>query len=97
MDIELTKDLWALVSIKDRDLVSSHTWHVCESSSGIYAVTNVGKSPDRKKVYMHRLIMGVTDKRQVHHKNGNTLDNRRKNLEVCDQQKNLEYRQKRGN
>lgn len=94
--IFLTRSMVAIVDRKDLKLLSDRAWHVCKSSSGIYAVTNEGKRPERRKVYMHRLIMGVTDKRQIHHINGDTLDNRRCNLEVCSQQKNLHYRKKRG-
>ena len=37
----------------------------------------------KKSILMHRLIMGADDSNMVvHHKNGNTLDNRRTNLVV---------------
>ena len=94
--IELSRLYFATIDRSDFGMIVRHSWHVIESSSGIYAVTNIGKYPNRRKVYMHRMILDVFDKRQVHHKNGNTLDNRRENLEVCSQQVNLSYRKKRG-
>lgn len=36
-----------------------------------------------KTFYMHRQIMRCPAGKEVHHKNGNTLDNRRKNLEIA--------------
>jgi len=41
-----------------------------------------------KTINIHRLIMGLgdykNDKRIINHKNGNGLDNRKENLEICD-------------
>ena len=39
--------------------------------------------------YMHRQIMKGSAGKEVHHKNGNTLDNRRKNLELLTKKQNL--------
>jgi hypothetical protein len=36
----------------------------------------------RRTVFMHRQITQARPDQVVHHKNGNTLDNRRENLEV---------------
>lgn len=36
----------------------------------------------RRTVFMHRQITQATPEQEVHHKNGNTLDNRRENLEL---------------
>lgn len=92
MLIPLTKGKVTSVNYSDFELINRHKWYASESSAGVYAVTNIGKRPNRKKVYMHRLILGITNGQQGHHIDGDTLNNRRYNLEVCSQQTNLSYR-----
>ncbi len=45
-----------------------------------------------KSIHIHRLIMGLgdykDDKRIVHHKDGNGLNNQKANLEICDKMYN---------
>lgn len=50
-------------------------------SSTIYLGMINGK-PKYKKIWLHRFIMNVNEYIDVHHKNHNTLDNRRGNLEL---------------
>lgn len=87
-----------LVPSEDYERIAKHSWHIHRSA---------GKGRDKgepyaratikgKKVYMHRFILGVTDKgKQVDHKNHNTLDNRRENLEVVDAKTNQRRRRDR--
>lgn len=42
----------------------------------------------RKTVLLHRMIMKAGPNEEVDHKNGNTTDNRRKNLRVCTKAQN---------
>lgn len=43
-----------------------------------------GEKLYKKRVYLHRMVMGVDDpKLVVDHINGNTLDNSKKNLRIC--------------
>lgn len=72
-----------LVDAADAETVMKYSW--CVSKTG-YAVANI-----RGKVTkMHRYIIGESEcaGKVVDHKNGNTLDNRRKNLRVCSQSEN---------
>lgn len=96
MIIELTKGYRTSINFADSELVKAFKWYASVSSYHVYAVTNVGKHPNRRKIYLHRLITGAAFDQQVHHKDGDTMNNRRYNLEVCSQQVNLSYRIKRG-
>lgn len=90
----LTKGFVAIVSEQDFARVVRHSWHV-HMSAGTkkkpgqpYARTNI----DGKKTYLHRFITGAADYLQVDHKNHQTLDCRRENLEVCDHKTNQQRR-----
>ena len=62
---------------EDAEIITRHSW--CMSKTG-YAVANIGGCV----IKIHRLVMGITDPQQlVDHKNGNTCDNRKKNLRIC--------------
>ncbi len=67
-----------LADAADAATVMKYSW--CLSKTG-YAVANIGG----KVTKMHRYIIGETccSGRIVDHKNGNPLDNRRKNLRIC--------------
>ena len=62
-------------------MVEQYTWWVHKGKTTLYARANtIGKS----KVYLHRLLMGVSDPTIIaDHINGNGLDNRRCNLRLC--------------
>lgn len=86
MLIPLSSGLQAIVDDEDGELLSGMRWHSKPSSnpaSGHYAYASRPLLVPRT-LFMHRLIMGVTDPAiQTHHVNGDTLDNRRSNLRLC--------------
>lgn len=85
---------FALVDDCDYDLVSTIEWRVAvEKGRCVYAIFRpTGKLP----IKMHRLIMGVVDSNTlVDHRNGNGLDNRRRNLRTATQNQNKTNRRKR--
>lgn len=63
----------------DFDLVASYKWRVSTQGYVTYLKYEKGQKP--KGLYLHRMILGVTDKNElVDHKNHNTRDNRRCNI-----------------
>ena len=81
--IPLTQGKLALIDDEDFDLVSKHKWSVSNIGHNFYATT---RSKDTK--YMHRLVMNNPAGLEIDHINGDGLDNRKKNLRVCDRSRN---------
>lgn len=77
--IKLGKEKVALVDDSDFEELSKHAWHF----NGLYATRHQVKDGKRNTVYMHRVIMDAPKDRQVDHKDGNGLDNRRENLRLA--------------
>lgn len=78
------KYLEILVSKDDYDLIKDYCWRAEKDKHEYYVLTEVGTAgKNKKKIKMHRLIMGVTNPDdKVDHIKGNGLDNRRCNLRV---------------
>jgi len=89
--VELTKGKVALVDDADYELVRDHKWYF----HGVYAATRVPRGWGLRKsnILMHWFVLygfgeppaGI----EVHHINGNTLDNRRMNLEETTHRQHL--------
>ena len=79
-----------MVDPVDEHLLAAHTWRLLKTRGHncVYWVTTI----DRKLVRLHRLIMRPTRRQVVDHLNGNTLDNRRLNLRVCEPKHNCRNR-----
>jgi hypothetical protein len=70
-------------SVDDWPILCRHLW--LENTQG-YAYCNMrNEGGGRRKVLMHRLILGIEDNSQLEgdHINRNRLDNRRENLRTC--------------
>ena len=91
--INLTKDKIVLVDNEDFDYLNQWKWYY--NNYG-YAVRNDGKRPNRKKIWMHRVIMNTPEGMQTDHINHNTLDNRKENLRICTHSEN-QYNRKFNN
>jgi hypothetical protein len=83
-----------LYSSVDRELVNKHSWsRQLRPDGAVVAKTSVRdvSSGRQRTVYLHRLIMGVTDPRVlVDHRDRNTLDCRRRNLRKSNHQTNAQ-------
>ena len=80
------KVYWAFVDDEDFERVNQYKWTYNNQSSNHTTYAYCRTKADGK-LLLHRFIMGLgnwkTDKRIINHKNGNGLDNRKENLEVC--------------
>jgi len=75
-----------LLDDEDFALVSNYTWCVTNGRGTFYSHTKIKD----KTVYMHRLILGLTDpKIPCDHIDHNGLNNQRNNIRACTQSQNL--------
>lgn len=72
-------DNYVIIDDDDCIKLSSFGWYGKRSRSKYYAVCN----SFGKQIRMHRVIMNPPENMVVDHINGNTLDNRKKNLRIC--------------
>jgi hypothetical protein len=83
--IELTQGKRAIVDDDMFEELSKRKWRY--NSNGY--VVRRGPRPERKAIYMHRVIAQTPDGMQTDHINGNRLDNRKINLRACSRSENL--------
>jgi helix-turn-helix protein len=83
--IQLSKGKVVLVDLEDYEEISRYKWHTVGDK---YAARSVGGRKNKKMVYMHRLILNANDDWCVDHINGDTFDNRKKNLRLVTQHEN---------
>lgn len=89
-----------LVDANLYDFLTIYSWFISSGGGGKdkkeYAATSMRVGRSRKMILMHRLITGMTSK-NVDHINGNGLDNRRKNLRLCEHSQNMSNMRTRKN
>lgn len=78
--MQLSKGKYAIVDADDFEWLNQWKW-TCFSNTR-YAARRFQKNNKATYVYMHRLIMNVSNNNQVDHINGDGLDNRRCNLRI---------------
>ena len=85
IEIPLTQGKVAQIDEADLELVSGYKWYAHKDKNTFYAYANVRRADGSwTKVKMHRLILGLTDRKtQADHCDGNGLNNRRVNLRAC--------------
>lgn len=87
--ISLTQGQFATVDNADFEWLNQWKWHALLRRNGkFHARRTVGAHPNQKQIYIHRIIFGATSGEQIDHKNGNSLDNRRRNLRRCSTSQN---------
>jgi len=82
------KGKYALVDDTDFERINKFNWHVNDQG---YAVRSKWFGDTKKKIRMHREVLGVSpfSKEIVDHINADKLDNQRMNLRKCSQCQNL--------
>lgn len=98
--IRLTQGKYAVIDAKDLDKISELKWCAVLLSGRWYASSRVrwvnGKRRQRI-IFMHRLIADAPEGIDVDHRDGNGLNNRRKNLRFATTQQNAWNRGKAAN
>lgn len=84
MDFLLTGGKFTKIDDDDLSKLSGNRWY-CNNHG--YAMRC-----SRKRVSLHRLVMGAPDGFDVDHINGDTLDNRKSNLRICSRSQNMANR-----
>jgi hypothetical protein len=92
-EIQLTQRKFALVDDDDFEELNKMSWHAWYNKNGdsFYAHHSVykGKGKNPCVIRMHRYLMKVSDpKIKVDHVDGNTLNNQKYNLRVCESNQN---------
>jgi HNH endonuclease len=88
--IELTQGYSTLVDDDWFDYLNQFKWCATNVHNGRpYAARSVRlNGPKKTWVWMHRLIIAAPNSAEVDHANGNSLDNRRANLRICERLEN---------
>ena len=85
-EILLTQGKIAIVDDEDYEKINRQKWCACRYRKTFYAIRK--KNNTNSTVYMHRLIMNMTDNRKIDHRDNNGLNNQKENLRVCSDSEN---------
>lgn len=89
--IPLTRGKVAVIDFDDFEKVRPFSWQAAKNGHRWYARAARGG----KTIYMHRHLLGLSGKTRPDHKDGNGLNNRRRNLRVCSPAQNAQAFQKK--
>jgi len=78
--IELGEGRFAIIDREDFELISQFRWFAEQGKRLWYAKTSIKCGNIWKKKSMHRMIMDTRSGEQCHHRNRDSLDNRKANL-----------------
>jgi hypothetical protein len=81
--IPLTKGQWTIVWEPDYEWLMQRLWLANPNRVGGYYARTCAREEDGKNLHvdMHQILLPLPSGMEVDHKNGNTLDNRRDNLQ----------------
>lgn len=89
--MQLTRGMVAVVDAADYELLSALKWYAHKGRNTWYARTEVGGRKNRRRIYMHVMLMGAPG---VDHADGDGLNNRRSNLRPATDSLNQANRRK---
>jgi hypothetical protein len=75
----------ATIDAEDVERVRPYSWHAVFAKNGVYACSKTGG----KATYLHRLIAETPDGLDTDHRDGDGLNNRRRNLRPATESQNL--------
>lgn len=89
--IELGSGHAVIIDADDYEKLSGHRWFAKKSAHCVYAVRKIVSGGREHLIRMHRVIVNCPGGFEVHHKNHNTLDNRKSNLEITSPENHKNY------
>ena len=80
------EDYTVLIDEEDFHKISKHTWCIIHAKHTKYCRAVININGEKKRIYLHRFLMDLEkdDKRVINHIDGNGLNNKKSNLEICD-------------
>jgi hypothetical protein len=94
--IKLSCGTECIVDEEDFDEINKYTWRLVGagyvSRNCVYKTETNSKK--QRTIYMHKFLKPCPKGKEIDHKNGNKLDNRKENLIICDRQQNCRKRPK---
>ena len=91
-EIKLTQGKIALVDDEDFKRINQYNWVLDRRKRILYATRKNQKNKVITKIYLHRFIMNAQKDQMIDHKDGNGLNNQKKNLRFCTQSQNCKNR-----
>lgn len=80
-----------LIDEEDYEKVSNYKWHILHNHNK-YCTAHININGKDTALLLHRFLMNLEngDKRMINHKDGNSLNNQKSNLEICNNMYNLQ-------
>jgi len=93
-EIKLTQGKFAIVDDADYNWLNQWKWYakICSNGKRIYVARFQRINGKPTTIYMHRIITNCPEDKEVDHINGDSLDNRRKNLRIVTRSENSNNR-----